>query len=239
MIKIIPATERHEAKIEDWLTSHYLFSFADYYDPGNVQFGPLRVFNDDWIGPKKGFPSHPHTDMEIITIVLDGAIKHTDSLGNEATIPAGQVQRMSAGTGITHSETNDGEEAAHLYQLWFLTNKKGLAPSYEQMAVDFLDTKGKLVPLATGQKVLEDVVFMNSNSTVYYGNLSEGNEYDFQTFKIRKTLVYVTSGALLVNNVELEQYDQIRLEEMDVVRLHASADTTFILIDVPAAEANY
>jgi len=239
MIKIITAAERHQARAGNWLTSHYLFSFADYYDPSNVQFGPLRVFNDDSIGPKSGFPSHPHAEMEIITIVLDGAIRHHDSLGTETTITAGQVQRMTAGTGISHSESNEGDEAAHLYQLWFLPNKHGLAPSYEQMDVDFLGSKDKLVPLATGQKVLEDVVFLNSNSTIYYGNFSEGHEFEFQTFKIRKTLVYVTKGNLLVNNVELGQHDQIRLEELDVVSLHASSDASFILIDVPATEANY
>ncbi|WP_242919284.1 pirin family protein [Pontibacter liquoris] len=239
MIKIITATERHEAKVGDWLTSNYLFSFADYYDPSNVQFGPLRVFNDDHIGPKGIFSEHPHAEMEIITVVLDGAIKHTDSLGNETTIKAGQVQRMTAGTGITHAESNAGEGATHLYQLWFLPNKRGLAPSYEQMDVDFLDSKNKLIPLATGQKVLEDVVFMNSNSTVYYGNFKEGHEFIFQTFKIRKTLIYVTEGDLLVNNVELEKHDQIRLEDQDIVTLHANSDTSFMLIDVPATEANY
>ncbi len=239
MIKIITAAERHKASIGDWLTSHYLFSFADYYDPSNVQFGPLRVFNDDSIGPKSGFPAHPHADMEIITIVLRGTLRHQDSLGTETTITAGQVQRMTAGTGITHSESNEGEEEAHLYQLWFLPNQRGLASSYEQMDIDFLCSKNKLVPLATGQKVLEDVVFLNSNSTIYYGNFSEGHEFNFQTFKIRKTLLYITKGDLLVNNVELAQHDQIRLEEQDIVSLHALSDASFILIDVPAKEVNY
>jgi quercetin 2,3-dioxygenase len=155
MIKLITATQRHEAKVGDWLRSYYLFSFADYYDPANVQFGPLRVFNDDYIKGKAGFPMHPHADMEILSIVLDGQITHKDSIGNEGTINAGEVQRMTAGSGITHSEVNDGDEETHLLQLWFLTNKKGIAPSYEQMKVDFGDEKNKLVPLASGQKVLE------------------------------------------------------------------------------------
>ena len=239
MIKLITAAQRHEAKAGDWLRSNYLFSFADYYDPANIQFGPLRVFNDDFIGPKSGFPMHPHSEMEILTIVLKGQITHKDSLGNEGTIKAGEVQRMTAGTGITHSETNDGDEETHLLQLWFLTNKTGIAPSYEQMAVDFLDEKNKLIPLATGQKVLEDVLYFNSNSTVYYSKLGQGEEIDFKTFKIRKTLLYVLDGSVVVNGVEAEQYDQIRMEEQDVISLHATSDAAFILIDVPAVESNY
>lgn len=239
MIKLITATQRHEAKVGDWLRSHYLFSFADYYDPANVQFGPLRVFNDDYISGKSGFPMHPHSDMEILTIVLDGQLTHKDSIGNEGTISAGEVQRMTAGTGITHSEANDGDDEVHLLQLWFLTNKKGIAPSYEQMTVDFLDEKNKLVPLASGQKVLEDVVFFNSNSTVYHSNLGQGEEIDFQTYKIRKTLIYVLGGSVIVNGVEAEKFDQIRLEEQEVISIHSTSDASFILIDVPAVEANY
>ncbi|MDX5421723.1 MAG: pirin family protein [Hymenobacteraceae bacterium] len=239
MIKLITAAERHEAKVGDWLTSNYLFSFADYYDPANVQFGPLRVFNDDQIKPGSGFPSHPHAEMEIIGILLDGEVTHTDSLGNETTLKAGQVQRISAGTGITHAEANNGDNAAHLYQLWFLPNKRGLAPSYEQMDIDFLGKKDKLIPLVTGQKVLEDVVFMNSNSTVYYGSVSQGKNIDFKTYKIRKTLLYVTEGSLLVNNIEMDKHDQIRLEEQDVVSIHGTGNASFILVDVPALEVNY
>ncbi|PRY15403.1 hypothetical protein CLV24_10224 [Pontibacter ummariensis] len=240
MIKLISASERHKANVGDWLESYYLFSFADYYDPSNVQFGPLRVFNDDVIQPHTGFPSHPSAEMEIVTVVLKGELTHKDNMGNQATVKAGDVQRITAGTGITHSETNETDNPVRACQLWFLPNKRGLAPSYEQMKLDFLDDAGNsLVPLVTGQKVLENVVYINSNSTVYYGSLTQGKNYDFKTFKIRKTLVYVTEGSLLVNNVEVDTYDQIRLEEQDVVRLHATANAKFLLVDVPANEANY
>lgn len=239
MIKLITAQQRHEAKVGDWLTSHYLFSFADYHDPANVQFGPLKVFNDDTILPNNGLPDHPHAEMEVVTIVAEGELKHRDSLGNETTLKAGEVQRMSAGTGMSHSETNEGEEPAHFYQLWFMPNKRGIAPSYEQMAIDFLDKDNQLTPLITGQRVLENVVFMNSNSTVYYGKLGQGNDIDFKTFKIRKTFIYVTKGSMLVNNVEVDQYDQLRLEDYDFVSIHASSDAEFILVDVPALEVNY
>lgn len=239
MIKQISATERHEAKTGDWLRSNYLFSFADYYDPANVQFGPLRVFNDDYVGPESGFPTHPHTEMEIVTIVLDGELTHTDSLGNDLVLEAGEVQRMSSGIGITHSEANRSKADVHLLQLWFLPNKRGLAPSYEHIKIDFMDTKDALVPLVSGQKVLEDVVYINSNSTIFYGNFSQGKDFDYQTFKLRKLLIYVLEGSLLVNGVELEQYDQLRLEDQDIITFHASSKASFILVDVPAVEANY
>ncbi|TPE43214.1 pirin family protein [Pontibacter mangrovi] len=241
MIKLIPASEQHSAKIGDWLQSNYLFSFADYYDPSNVQFGPLRVFNHDRIKGHNGFPQHPHAEMEVVTVVLDGELTHKDNIGNETVLKAGDVQRMTAGTGYTHSETNEKENLAEVLQLWFLPNKRGLAPSYEHMNIDFMDGKykNKLVPLVTGQKVLENVAYLNSNSTVYYGNVGQGEEIDLKTFKLRKSLVYVLTGELLVNNVEVEAGDQVRLEEQEVVSLHGSAEATFILVDVPATEVNY
>lgn len=239
MIKQITASERHEATTGDWLRSNYLFSFADYYDPANVQFGPLRVFNDDYVSADSGFPTHPHTEMEIVTIVLDGELTHTDNLGNDLAIQAGEVQRMTSGTGITHSEANRSDADVHLLQLWFLPNKRGLAPSYEHLKIDFLDTKDELVPLVTGQKVLEDVVFINSNSTIYYGNFSQGKDLDYQTYKIRKSLIYVLDGTLIVNGVELERNDQLRLEDQELISFHAASKASFILVDVPAVEANY
>ncbi|GAB3201107.1 redox-sensitive bicupin YhaK (pirin superfamily) [Pontibacter aydingkolensis] len=239
MIKLITAAERHTANVGDWLSSHYLFSFADYYNPANVQFGPLKVFNDDVMKGGSSLPDHPHAEMEVVTVMLDGELTHRDSLGNETKLKAGEVQRMSAGTGLTHSETNEGEVSAHFYQLWFLPNKKGVSPAYEQMAIDFLDNDGRLTPLVTGQRVLENVLYMNSNSTVYFGKLGQGKDIDFKTFKIRKTLIYIIKGNMLVNNVEADQHDQVRLEDYDFVSIHAVSDAEFLLIDVPALEVNY
>ena len=238
MVELIKSSERHLSS-QGWLKSYFLFSFADYYDPNNVQFGPLRVFNDDTIAAKSGFPMHPHSDMEIITIVVKGEISHKDSLGNEKTIKAGEVQRMTAGTGITHSERNDSEEELHLYQLWFLPNRKGLQPSYEQKSLSFLDATNDLIPLATGQKVLEDVVYMNSNSTIYYANLQAGKEIDFKTSNIRKIFIYITEGAFFINGQEVMKNDQLRLDEQEIIKFKASNSGTFILIDLPAVEANY
>lgn len=238
MIKLINASDRHFTSV-GWLQSYFLFSFADYYDQNNMHFGPLRVFNDDRISANSGFPKHPHSEMEIITILLKGEISHEDTLGNKTTISAGEVQRMTAGTGMAHSEKNDTDKEVHLYQLWFLPNKKGLPPSYEQKRIDFLDEKNELIPLVSGQKVLEDVVYMNSNSTIYYGNLKADKEIDFQTFDIRKTLIYIMEGEIFVNGVQALTGDQLRMDKVDLISIKAPINSQFILIDVPAVEANY
>ncbi|WP_026464922.1 pirin family protein [Adhaeribacter aquaticus] len=238
MVKLIIASERYNSSA-GWLNSYFLFSFADYYDFNNVHFGPLRVFNDDRIAGNSGFPMHAHSEMEIITIVLEGEVAHEDSLGNKTTISAGEVQRMTAGTGITHSERNEQDKELHLYQLWFMPNKQGLSPSYEQKSIDFYDAKNELIPLVSGQKVLEDVVYMNSNSTIYYGKLNADKELNFQTFSIRKTFIYLIDGEVFVNGVQATKEDQLRIDQVDLVTIKAAQDSAFILIDVPAVEANY
>jgi len=130
MIHVIRADERHFTDF-GWLKTYWLFSFSEYYDPTNIQFGALRVFNDDVVAPHTGFGTHPHEEMEIITIVLDGEVTHEDSLGTKAVMRAGDVQRMSAGTGIQHSEFNLGEAPVHFYQFWLYPDICGLAPSYD------------------------------------------------------------------------------------------------------------
>ena len=240
MLKYISAADRHHAAPAAWLSSYFLFSFADYFDRDNLHFGPLRVFNDDSVAAQSGFPQHPHSEMEIVTLVLEGEITHQDTMGNKTTIKAGEVQLMTAGTGLAHSEFNRQDKPLHLYQLWFIPGQKGLAPSYEQKDLGFLSgNQNELVPLVTGQKVLEDVVYMNSNSTVYWANLSEGKEIEFKTFPIRLTFVYVKEGSIFVNGTELGPNDQVRMTDDDVVQIRAAKDAQFILIDLPSAESNY
>ena len=240
MLKYISAADRHHAAPASWLSSYFLFSFADYFDRTNMHFGPLRVFNDDNVAPQNGFPQHPHSEMEIVTLVLEGEITHQDTMGNHTAIKAGEVQRMTAGTGVAHSEMNLQDKPLHLYQLWFLPTQRGLAPSYEQKDLGFLSgNKNELVPLATGQKVLEDVVYMNSNSTVYWADLRADKEIEFKTFPIRLALLYVKAGSLVVNGVALGPNDQARIGDENSVRIRAEKDAQFILIDLPASEANY
>ncbi|UYZ59876.1 pirin family protein [Hymenobacter latericus] len=239
MLTYIPATERYHAQPVAWLSSFHLFSFAEYYDPKNMHFGPLRVFNDDTVAPNAGFPQHPHHEMEIVSIVLEGEITHEDTMGNKTTIKAGEVQRMTAGTGLAHSEYNRTDKPLRFYQLWFIPNMKGLSPSYEQKDIDFLDSKNELIPLVSGQKVLEDVVYINSNSTIYWSNLRAEKEIEFKTFPIRNTFLYLKEGSLFVNGTEMGPGDQVRATDEHVIHIRAERDAQFILIDLPAAEANY
>ncbi|RYF86101.1 MAG: pirin family protein [Chitinophagaceae bacterium] len=233
MFKIIRANERHLAD-HGWLKSYFLFSFADYYDPANTNFGPLRVFNDDTIAGNSGFPQHPHHNMEIVTVMLKGEITHQDSTGTKSTIKAGEVQRMTAGTGLTHSEANEGEEEVHMYQIWFIPGTQGLSPSYEQKELNFLDTDNELIPLVSGQKVLEDVVYMNSNSTIYWCNLETDKTVGMDTFEVREIFVYVKEGSLTVNGHSLGTNDQLRLSRTEKLDFKATTDCQFILIDLPS-----
>lgn len=149
MITKRPSQNRGSTKL-DWLESYHTFSFGDYYDPQQMNFGPLRVINDDIIAPGKGFLPHPHRDMEIVTYVLEGTLKHKDSLGNGSIIRPGEVQRMSAGTGITHSEFNhSNSESVHLLQIWLLPKRTGIFPGYEQKYFSLDDKLNELVLVAS------------------------------------------------------------------------------------------
>jgi redox-sensitive bicupin YhaK (pirin superfamily) len=240
MLVHIAAAARHHAAPAAWLSSYFLFSFADYFDRHNAHFGPLRVFNDDTVAPQNGFPQHPHSEMEIVTLVLEGEVSHEDTLGNRTAITAGEVQRITAGTGVAHSEMNRQDKPLHLYQIWFMPSQKGLAPSYEQKDIGFVDSnKNELVPLVTGQRVLEDVVYMNSNSTIYWSNLDCDKKLTFKTFPLRLTFIYVKQGSIRVNGTVLSPNDQARLDAEDVLEIEAVMDSQFILIDLPGNEANY
>ena len=184
MINIIPADRRHFSDF-GWLQTYWLFSFADYYDPGNIQYGALRVFNDDIVQPGMGFPTHPHYEMEIITIVLDGEITHQDSMGNRAVISAGEVQRMSAGTGLTHSEFNLAQTPVHFYQIWLFPDMRGLKPSYSQKRYPPSAWKNTLFPVASGQGA-GDVVTFHTNATIYRSQLDAGKAVSLPTQDFRR-----------------------------------------------------
>ncbi len=174
MINIIRADDRHFSDF-GWLKTYWLFSFSNYYDPNNIQFGAIRVFNDDVVEPGTGFPTHPHQEMEIITIVLKGEMTHQDSMGNKTVITAGDVQRMSAGTGLTHSEFNLATEPVHFYQIWIYPDQKGLQPSYDQKRFSPNDWNNRLLPVASGLNVPGTVTF-HTNATIYRCHLEAGRE---------------------------------------------------------------
>src|SRR5512139_2308538 len=169
MIQIIPADKRHFSDF-GWLKTYWLFSFSNYYDPSNIQFGALRVFNDDVVAPGAGFPTHPHEEMEIVTIPLQGEMTHEDSMGNKGVIKANDVQRMSAGTGLTHSEFNLADKPVHFYQIWIFPDSKGLNPTYDQRSFSPVTFRNRLVPVASGQGIPETVTF-HTDATIYRSEL--------------------------------------------------------------------
>ncbi|HUT30948.1 MAG TPA: pirin family protein [Sedimentisphaerales bacterium] len=234
MVRIIRANERHFSDF-GWLQTYWLFSFSDYYDPNNIQFGGLRVFNDDVVQPGTGFPTHPHQEMEIVTIVLEGEITHADSMGNKAVIKAGDVQRMSAGTGLTHSEFNLADAPVHFYQIWIYPDEKGLRPTYDQRHFNPASWKNKLLPVASGQGIGEAVTF-HTDATIYRGDLGKGAEVRFETSDDRRIFVYVTDGQLQVNKEPLKSKDQARIDPEGSIHLKALSDAQVILMDVPSCK---
>lgn len=234
MIKTIRADQRHFSDF-GWLKTYWLFSFDNYHDPTNLQWGALRVFNDDVVDAKTGFPTHPHREMEIITIVLSGEITHQDSMGNRTVIKAGDVQRMTAGTGVAHSEHNLSDEPLHLYQIWILPGERRLKPGYDQKSFDAASRKNRLQPVASGQGLSGAVTF-HTDATIYMSDLEAGNSIDFNTDDSRRVFVYVTRGDLGVNGERLATKDQARVALDGTLKLEAYDDTSFILIDAPSLD---
>jgi len=229
--QIIRAERRHFSD-EGWLKTHWLFSFSDYYDPENVQFGALRVFNDDVVAPSTGFPPHTHKEFEIVTTVLSGEVTHEDSMGNRAVVKAGDAQRMSAGTGITHSEYNLGDGPLHLYQIWIFPGVKGLKPSYDQKSFYPESRKNRLLPIVSGQG-LPGAVTMHADASIYMADLDLGKTMEFKTNESRCIFVYVTTGYIEVNDEMLKTNDQARIIREAALKLKAREATNLILIDVP------
>lgn len=234
MIEVIKSSDRHFTDF-GWLKTYWLFSFAHYFDPHNIQFGALRVFNDDIVEPGQGFPTHPHEEMEIITIVLEGEVTHKDSMGNEAVIRAGDVQRMSAGTGLTHSEFNLAGEPVHFYQIWIFPDEKGLEPTYDQKFFDPAIWKNKLTPVASGQGVPGAVTF-HTDATIYRCELDAGKEVRIGDPAGRRIFTYVTDGDLDVSGVKLTVGDQARGDEEKPLVFHTNRGAGFVVVDVPSCK---
>ena len=234
MIKRIQASDRHFQDF-GWLKTYWLFSFDNYYDPENKQFGSLRVFNDDIVSAANGFDMHRHREMEIVSIILSGAITHEDSIGTRERIKTGEVQVMSAGTGISHSEYNREDEDLHLYQIWFMPKKRELKPSYQQKDFSKVDSANSLLAVASGDAI-DGALYINSNATLYLGHLEPGQqlEYNFDfDFKIsKKCFIYVTSGKLQVKDTELCPGDQARIEDEASLAISATETAEFVMAEL-------
>lgn len=234
MIDIYKSDSRYQAD-HGWLNSRFSFSFADYYDPNNVGFGVLRVLNDDIVDPGKGFGLHPHRDMEIVSIVLEGQLQHTDSTGHSATTSFGGIQRMTAGTGIMHSEMNPSQaEAVNFLQLWFMPEEKGLAPSYEQTSYSIDSLKNQLLPVVSKHLKSEHIANIHQDLTLYLSDIEAGNEVDFLQAEGRRLFIFVIEGDLSINDTEvLNKRDSARITEMSRIKIHSSSGSRFMLIDLP------
>jgi redox-sensitive bicupin YhaK (pirin superfamily) len=234
MIEIIKAEDRHFTDF-GWLQTYWLFSFSSYFAPHNIQFGALRVFNDDVVNPGTGFPTHPHEEMEIITIVLSGEITHEDSMGNKSVIKAGDVQRMSAGTGLTHSEYNLAENPVNFYQIWIFPDQSALKPTYDQKTYSSSQWKNRLLPIASGQGI-PDAVTVNTDATIYRCDLDEGQSVTFDTTIGRRIFIYLTNGEMSVGGKQMEHKDQARIDTENPMPIKASTNAGFLLIDVPSCK---
>jgi hypothetical protein len=242
MIQTIRSNERYHAET-DWLSTNWHFSFADYHDPQNVQFGPLRVFNDDTVAPGGGFPPHPHRDMEIITYVIDGALQHQDNMGNNGVIRPGEIQRMSAGTGVRHSEFNASQtEPVHFLQLWILPAVQRLQPSWEQKSFSLKGREGTLLPVAVpvsnGGKSGSSAVQIHQDTTIYTSLLRPGQSLSHALPAGRRAYVFVIQGGLSLNGQTLGAGDQARIHGESELKLSVAPGSKlgpadFLLIDLP------
>jgi redox-sensitive bicupin YhaK (pirin superfamily) len=228
MITHIPAAKRHGADY-GWLKTFYLFSFAHYFDPDNLQFGNLRVFNDDAIAPHRGFDTHGHENMEIVTILFKGTLTHTDSMGNKAHIRAGEMQRMSAGRGVMHAEQNEGSEAVELYQIWLTPNQVDLEPSYEQKDFSEKGKKNELCPLVGSS---EGALRIHADSEIFWAELEANHVIERTVPDGRGVFIYVREGVLTVNGQKIRSGDQMRIASEPLVIMQAEESCQFILIDV-------
>lgn len=225
--KIIRSADRYEAN-HGWLKSYHLFSFAEYFDPLNTQFGNLRVFNDDFIDAHSGFPLHPHREMEIVTILLSGAVSHGDSIGNVTKVKEGEVQRMSAGTGVFHSEENNEDELLHLYQIWMYPKKSKCVPSYEQKK--FVPQKNTLQLLVSDKQ--KGGIDIGADAEIFQGDFDEDAEVSFEIQAGRGLFLYIQEGEIEHETDVLYTNDQLRLTETGKHVFRIKKDTKFVFIDV-------
>jgi redox-sensitive bicupin YhaK (pirin superfamily) len=205
MIRVRPAGERGHFN-HGWLETYHSFSFGDYYDPAHMGFGALRVLNEDVVAPGSGFPRHAHRDMEILTYVLRGELKHADSLGNAGAIRAGEVQRMTAGRGILHSEANDSTEPVHLLQIWITPERRGLTPSYEQLGVE-PERGGSGWRVIAAPDGRDGAATIHQDAVVLVGRVEDRGSIHRRLVQGRRAWVQATRGALRLDGVPLRAGD--------------------------------
>ena len=233
MLTIRKSEDRGRANF-GWLDSRHTFSFGNYHDDRHMGFGPLRVINDDRVAPGGGFPTHPHADMEIVTVVLEGELRHKDSLGNGSVIRPGDVQRMSAGTGIHHSEFNASEEKpVHLLQIWIIPEKRGLEPGYEQKTFAPSDRNGKL-KLVGSRDGRDGAVTIHRDVDLFATLLEKGDRVTHKLREGRVAWLQVAKGAVTLNGKELNAGDGVAVEDGETLEFAAASNAEALLFDMAA-----
>ena len=228
MIEIRPSEERGHNQLS-WLDSRFTFSFDQYYDPDHTQFRSLRVINEDVIAPGGGFPTHPHRDMEILTWILEGALEHRDNTGGRGVIRPGELQHMTAGRGVLHSEFNpSSEDPAHLLQIWILPDQRGLDPSYEQLSFSDADLRGKF-SLVAGP---EAPVTIHQDANLYIARLEKGAEANHSLASGRHAWVQVARGAVKLNGTELKAGDGAAVSNETEIRVESREPSEVLLFDL-------
>ena len=214
-----------------WLDARHHFSFANYHDPERVHWGALRVWNDDTIAPKGGFPLHPHSDMEIVTYVREGAITHRDSLGNEGRTEAGDVQVMSAGTGIRHSEYNLDDEDTRLFQIWIVPDERGGEPGWGARPFPKADRAGQFVTLASGMAGDQDALPIRANARVLGATLKAGESVTYATDPARHAYLVPATGRVKIDGAEVNARDGAAITDLASFTIEAVEDSELVLVD--------
>ena len=231
MIDVIRSDSRGAAD-HGWLKSKHTFSFADYHNPAMMGFAKLRVVNEDWIEPSQGFGTHPHRDMEIVTYMIDGALEHKDSMGNGSVIRPGELQRMTAGTGVLHSEFNHStDEQAHLLQIWILPEQNGLEPGYEQKLFpkEEKHNQWRLVGSRDGR---DGSLTIHQDVNLYSTVLDAGAELAYEFDGRRRGFIQVVRGAVEVNGEAVTAGDAVATQDQDALAIRATADSELLLFDM-------
>ncbi|MBP7997393.1 MAG: pirin family protein [Thiopseudomonas sp.] len=231
MIELRPYNELGGAQ-HGWLDTRHHFSFADYYNPKRMSWGQLRVWNDDSIAARSGFPPHPHRDMEIITYVRSGAITHQDSLGNRGRTEAGDVQVMSAGSGIIHSEMNEENEATQLFQIWIMPDEKGLPPSWGTKPFPKEQRSGSFITLASGLPGDTDALPIRANARLVAATLKAGQSTEYHIAPGRKVYLVPASGEIEINGVVAAAGDGVAISDESLLKVSAQQDSEIVLVDV-------
>ena len=214
-----------------WLDSRFHFSFADYYNPDNIRFGALRVLNDDLVEPGTGFDTHPHQDMEIISYVIDGELTHADSMGNQSTLSRGQVQYMSAGTGVLHSEHNRGSKMLRFLQIWILPDRRGHTPNYGEYRFAMADRENKWLPIATGvnNSASDAPVKIHQDVNIFAATLEKDKPLDFSVTQGRQAYLVLIEGSADINGIRLGMRDAMEITEENITITAEEAAHCFLI----------